>query len=241
MALITAAKVISIALTNKNVDTYLVKDSFIEIAELNFIKPAIGERLYEDITDEKNAGAVWSYTKNNCAVTSGSTTITCSASTSIKVGDFVSGVGLPVRADGDGNGMNRVLTVDTPGAVTSFTINGTPTAGDGVTAITLTFKKPNGKLAEDYIEDYLAFCVKFEKLPDMTYNTTSQGVVENVADFTVPVDAKKLSFLRNETYKKSETYLRKMTDFLCENNTSFPNYVDENLGGVSKKNGIILY
>ena len=75
----------------------------------------------------------------------------------------------------------------------------------------------------------------------MTYNTTSQGVVENVANFTVPVDSKKLSFLRNETYKKSETYLSKMTEFLDDNSEAFPDYFNENAGGVSKKNGIILY
>lgn len=241
MALITATKVISTALTNKNVDTYLIKDTFIEIAELNFIKPAVGEKLYRLITQEKSNGTVWSYTKNNCIVTSGSKTITCSSSTSIKVGDFISGVGIPIGKD-DGNGrLCRVVTVDAPGAVTSFTIDGTPTAGDGATGITLSFKTPNGKLVEDYIENYLAFCVKFEMLPDMTYNTTSQGVVENVADFTMPVDAKKLSFLRNETYKKSEVYLLKMEEFLSDNNESFPDYVNENLGGVSKKNGIILY
>ena len=238
MALITAAKVISTALTNKNVDTYLIKDSFIEIAELNFIKPAIGERLYETIVDEKNASVIWT-TTHDCVLTLDSKTITCASSTTIKVGDFISGVGLPIRSDIYGDGLNRVLTVNTPGAVTSFTVSGAVTIAGS--PIVITFNRPNGKLVNDYIENYLAFCVKFEILPDMTYNTTSQGVVENVADFTVPVDAKKLSFLRNETYKKSETYLLKMTDFLCENNQSFPHYINENLGGVSKKNGIILY
>jgi|TARA_R100000482_G_scaffold124933_2_gene80072 hypothetical protein len=241
MALITAAKVISKALTNQNVDTHLIKDSFIEIAELNFIKPAIGEDLYRLINEEKNNGTVWSYTKNDCIVTSDSKTITCSASTSIKVGDFISGTGIPLGKDNGDGELCRVETVNVPGAVTSFTISGTPTAGDGATGIPLYFKTPNGKLVEDYIENYLAFCVKFEILPDMTYNTTSQGVVENVADFTVPVDSKKLSFLRNETYKKSETYLLKMTQFLDDNSEAFPDYCNENLGGVSKKNGIILY
>ncbi len=172
-------------------------------------------------------------------VTSGSTTILCLPNSFIKVGDFVTGNEIPVNADGDGNGLCKVETVDTPGAVTSFTISGTPTATN--TTASLTIRRPNGVLKEDFIVNYLAFCVKFEILPDMTYNTTSQGVVENVADFTLPVSEKKLSFLRQETFKKSETFLRVMHDFLCENESSFPDYCNENAGGVSKKNGIIIY
>ena len=78
-------------------------------------------------------------------------------------------------------------------------------------------------------------------MPDMSYNTTSQGVVENVAEFTMPVDSKKLNFLRNETFKKSDTYSRRMTRFLINNSKAYPDYIDELAGGVSKLNGIILY
>jgi hypothetical protein len=236
MALITATQIINTAFTNKNTDPYLCKDSFIEIAELNFIKPSIGKKLYNKINDDINSSVVWSDIQP-CGVTLGSTTITCAANSFIKVGDFVSGIGLPIL-DNDDCGLNKILTVNVPGAVTSFTVSGKAIVTNAAT--TLTFDRPNGKL-HNYIKDYLSFCVKFEMLPDMTYNTTSQGVVENVADFTVPVNAKKLSFLRSETYKKSETLLLKMTNFLSDNLSSFPDYCNENAGGVSKKNGIILY
>jgi hypothetical protein len=239
MALITATQAINIAFTNKNTDTYLIKPSFIQIAELNHIQPNIGEKLYELISNEFNASTVWTNVNAACIVTSGSTTITTVADTFIKVGDFVTGIELPVNADSEGKGLCKVETVDTPGAVTSFTISGTPTATNATAS--LTFRRPNGVLKEDYIENYLAFCVKFEILPDMTYNTTSQGVVENVADFTLPVSQKKLSFLRNETFKKAETYLRFMHDFICENQEVYPDYCNPNAGGVSKKHGIIIY
>lgn len=357
MALITATQVINLAFTNKNTDTYLIKPAFIEIAELNHIKPNIGEKLYETISNEVNAGTVWSNTANTdyiitcvddvagslhheyitlysandaakyavyidifggapmatppgydgviaadatawgagstaasialvmhnninahpdfpgaCSVngdeltissginaitepnmettgftivgggyniTSGSTTVTCFADSFIQVGDFVTGTGIPVNADSDSGGLCKVETVDTPGAVTSFTISGTATATNS--AASLTFRRPNGKLKEDFIVNYLAFCVKFEVMPDMTYNTTSQGVVENVADFTLPVSSKKLLFLRQETFKKAETYLRLMHDFICENQASYPDFCNPNAGGVSKKHGIIIY
>ena len=353
MALITATQVINTAFTNKNTDTYLVKPAFIEIAELNHVRPNIGEKLYELISNEVNASTPWTHNGGsfivkcvadvlgslhhtyitiynsdnskkyaayididgsgtwvtpagydgfivvNCTATgqgstaidvgtamtlainaevdftatfdavdqvtisgganvttpdmgatgftlvgdynivSGSNTITCSANSFIKVGDFVTGVGIPVNADSEGKGLCKVETVDIPGAVTSFTISGTPTATNATAFLIL--RRPNGVLKEDFIVNYLAFCVKFEIMPDMTYNTTSQGVVENVADFTLPVSQKKLSFLRQETFKKSETYLRSMSDFICENQEVYPDYCNPNAGGVSKKHGIIIY
>jgi len=174
-------------------------------------------------------------------VTAGSNIITCSANSFIKVGDFVSGADIPLREDGTDScrGFNTVLTVDVPGAVTSITISGTPTVTNVVSNV--LFQRPNGKLVNSYIRDYLAFCVRFEMIPDMAYNSTSQGLVESSGEFSLPVDAKTLGFMRTETYKKSETYLRKMKDFLKENSISYPLYCDDNAGGVSKLNGIILY
>ena len=241
MALITPTQVINTAFTNKNTDQYLIKPAFIQIAELNHIQPNIGEDLYELISNEVNAGTVFTSTiAGTCVVTSGSTTINLGAADSfIKVGDFVTGTEIPINADSDSKGFCKVETVDVPGAVTSFTISGTPTTTNATASV--TFTRPNGKLLNEYIIPYLAFCVKFEVMPDMTYNTTSQGVVENVADFTLPVGEKKLNFLRNETYKKAETYLRRMTDFICENESAYPDYCNPNSGGVSKKLGIIIY
>jgi hypothetical protein len=358
MALITPTQVIDIAFTNKNTDKYLVKPAFIEIAELNFIQPVVGEELFQKLKDDSDNGVALSsspivtslitpqaaytalhhkyftiYSQDNAIkfavyfqvtstdvmgippnyddvipvdlsatgasstkaevaaaihtaingnpnftsvmsgtdavrmtvptgatepsnktttsisfslggdfnITSGSSTITCTANDYIQVGDFVSGEGLPIREDGTGSckPFNVVKTVNTPGAVTSFTVSGTPIATNA--AADLRFQRPNGKLINDYIVNYLAFCVKFEMLPDISYNTTSQGIVENVGEFTMPVDAKKLNFLRNETFKKSESYSRKMIKFLEDNDASYPDYCNEKEGGVSKKNGIILY
>lgn len=49
MALITAAEVINLTFTHKSTDTYLIKDSFISLAEIDFIKPMLGEDLYNTI------------------------------------------------------------------------------------------------------------------------------------------------------------------------------------------------
>tara|TARA_R110000737_G_scaffold212508_1_gene229897 strand:+ start:174 stop:1274 length:1101 start_codon:yes stop_codon:yes gene_type:complete len=178
---------------------------------------------------------------SNFTVVSGSPIVTCSANSFISVGDFVSGNNIPLREDGTGScrAFNTVLTVDTPGAVTSFTISGTPQSSNAFSSI--LFQKPNGKLVDDYIRNYLAFCVRFEMIPDMAYNTTSQGLVESTSSFSLPVDAKTLGFMRTETYKKSDTYLRKMKEFLLDNPLSYPLYCNDTEGKVSKLNGIILY
>jgi len=159
MPLITKSEVISRCITNANFDTHLIKDTFIEIAELNHVKPFLGEDLYDACV-----------------------------------------------------------------------------AGGYVT------------LVNDYIKNYLAFCVKFEILPDITYNTTSQGVVDNLADFTSPVDPSKLNYLRQETYKKAETYKKKMEKYLDDNITLYPEWKGCNGcdnktkgGNVSKRHGIITY
>jgi hypothetical protein len=158
MALITKAEVVDRAMTNANFDTHLIKDTFIEIAELNHVKPFLGCDLYEAVSG----------------------------------GQYVT-------------------------------------------------------LVNEYIKDYLAFCVKFEILPDITYNTTSQGVVDNLADFTSPVNEKKLNYLRQETYKKAETFKKKMERYLDDNNTLYPEWTGcgncggGNNGTVSKRHGIITY
>lgn len=52
MALITATQVIDIAFTNSSTDTALVRDSLINVAELQYIKPALGKELYDLLVSE---------------------------------------------------------------------------------------------------------------------------------------------------------------------------------------------
>lgn len=248
MALITPKQVIDTAFTNKNTDKYLVKPAFVEIAELNFIQPAIGEKLYEQISEEVNNNVQYTWIDVDCVTTAGDVSVVLSTPVShIQVNDFVTSVDLPLYEDSNNTdgaccrGFNKVVSVNTnvAGLVTAFKVSGAAKTTNGFSKMKL--RRPNGVLLEDYIQKYLAFGVKFEMMPDMSYNTTSQGVVENVADFTMPVDSKKLNFLRNETFKKSDTYLRRMTEFLNENDEAYPDYCNDNKGGVSKLNGIILY
>ena len=74
----------------------------------------------------------------------------------------------------------------------------------------------------------------------MTYNSTSQGIVENIADFTTPVNSKKLSFLRNEIYKQAQTYKRLLVEFIQQEDNNYPLYIPDD-DKTTKRSGIIMY
>ncbi len=241
--LITASEVISKAFTNSNTDTTLIKDGFIEIAQYNQLKPIIGEDLYNKIISEKNEGVTWKSTIGVDTTTGSANLVSNPGSnfTSDMVNWYVQGTGVPLFKDGytsssdENNHYTKVITfTDTSNIVlnASATLTNAP--------VSLTFYSPIGYLVEKYILDFLAFAVKFEVLPDMTYNSTSQGIVENVADFTTPVDGKKLSFLRTEILKQAETYKRRMIHFLCQEDLNYPLYEPDDDFTV-KRSGLIMY
>lgn len=55
MALITAQQVIDYSFTNANTKATLIKDAYIFAAEHDYLKPAIGEDLYNAIVTEKDS------------------------------------------------------------------------------------------------------------------------------------------------------------------------------------------
>lgn len=55
MALITAAQVIELSFTHQSFDTTLIKAAYITMAELDFIKPVLGEDLYNLIAADPSA------------------------------------------------------------------------------------------------------------------------------------------------------------------------------------------
>lgn len=235
--LITASEVISKAFTNSNTDTALIKESFIEIAQYNHLKPVIGEDLYNKLMSIVNSGNAYKFVKS-CTITSGSATVTSSAQFgSIEKDFYAEGTGIPMFKDGystdENNHYTKVVTV-----TDSSTITLNATANANYTIITIY--TPEGYLIDKFIKNLLAFAVKFEALPDMTYNSTSQGIVENMADFTTPVDGKKLSFLRNEIYKQAQTYKRRMVEFLHQEDLNYPLYEPDD-ESTTKRSGIIMY
>ena len=113
------------------------------------------------------------------------------AFTSGAKGWYAEGTGIPLFKDGyTDNEDNHYTKIDVFTDSSNITLNATANA-DGTS---ITLYSPEGYLIEKLIKNLLAFAIKFEALPDMTYNSTSQGIVENIADFTTPVNSKKLIF-----------------------------------------------
>ena len=235
--LITASEVISIAFTNANTDRYIIKDSFIEIAQYNHLRPVIGEDLYNKIISIKNSGVAYKFVKS-CSINTGSATVTSSAQFgSIQKNFYAEGTGIPLFKDGyKDNEDNHYTKVSTVTDSSTITLNATATALGSI----ITLYSPEGYLIEKLIKNLLAFAVKFEALPDMTYNSTSQGIVENIADFTTPVNSKKLSFLRNEIYKQAQTYKRLLVEFIQQEDNNYPLYIPDD-DKTTKRSGIIMY
>ena len=244
--LITASEVISKAFTNSNTDTSLIKDSFIEIAQYNHLRPVIGEDLYNKIISEKATGeedsdtaGLWKSTASVACVNQSVNLTGGSVLVDAAVGYYVEGNSIPLFKEGyttDENNHYTKLVVKTNNSSGAMNAKYQGLSG----TINLTFWSPIGYLVEKHIKDFLAFAVKFEVLPDMTYNSTSQGIVENVADFTTPVNSKKLSFLRNEIYKQAQSYKRRMVEFIENEENNYPLYIKDD-ESTTKRSGIIMY
>jgi hypothetical protein len=56
--LITATEIVQLAFTNENVDTFALKDTFIEIAQEEHILPILGKDLYNEIVDQNNTATL---------------------------------------------------------------------------------------------------------------------------------------------------------------------------------------
>ena len=236
--LITASEVISKAFTNSNTDTALIKDSFIEIAQYNHLRPVLGEDLYNKLMSEKSASVVCTITASSATVADSQDVTSTAAFTSGAKNWYVEGTNIPLFKDGyTDNEDNHLTKITTFTSSSAITLNASATASGSPV---LSLYSPEGYLVEKYIKDLLAFAVKFEALPDMTYNSTSQGIVENIADFTTPVNSKKLSFLRNEIYKQAQTYKRRMVEFIRQEDLNYPLYIEDD-ESTTKRSGIIMY
>ena len=113
-----------ITFTNENSDEFCVKvdkgQSFILCADLT--------GGLADIFDANQKALL--FTDSTCDTSSGAFTVTCDASAQIKVGQPISGTGVDTGA--------TVATVNTPGAVTSFTMSVVATSSQTNTTVSFT-------------------------------------------------------------------------------------------------------
>ena len=102
----------------------------------------------------------------------------------------------------------------------------------------------NQELVDDFVKPCLAYYVKAENLPDMSFNTTSKGPVTIDDEFTSPITDRQRSILIKKTLDIANALRDEMVRFLedDDNIDKYPDYLPSaNIGKkVSNFGGIVL-
>jgi hypothetical protein len=104
----------------------------------------------------------------------------------------------------------------------------------------------NQELMDDYLEEALAWFVRFEVINDVQSNTTSSGIVHNLDEFARTIDDSDFNAFKQDTYRKAEIFAKDMEDFLNGSDQSgmFPTYEANKPSSMSdtyKNHGMIFY
>jgi hypothetical protein len=79
-------------------------------------------------------------------------------------------------------------------------------------------------LVNDYISDALSHFAFYEALPFMHYKIMNKAVVLKNSDNSSPVTREELQDLRNDILDTAEWYRKRLIDYICNNESSFPEY-----------------
>lgn len=79
-------------------------------------------------------------------------------------------------------------------------------------------------LVDDYIQDALVHWTLFECLPFLGYKIMNKDIVRKNSENSQSASIEDINFLRNLVQATAEWYTERLIDYLCENNTLFPEY-----------------
>ena len=117
----------------------------------------------------------------------------------------------------------------------------------------LKLQHNNGTLTADnqtfmtyYLEDCLAWFVRFEVVNDIMNNITSSGVVHNLDEFSRVIDDNDYNMFKQDTYRKAEIFAEDMMDYLNgdDQDGMFTTYEDnkpKSMSDTYKNHGMIFY
>jgi hypothetical protein len=92
-----------------------------------------------------------------------------------------------------------------------------------------TLADPYLKLVNDYIQDALVHWTLYEAIPFLGYKIMNKDIVRQTSETSQTAPLDELNFLRNTVMNTAEWYTERLIDYLCENNTLFPEY-NQNTG-----------
>lgn len=84
------------------------------------------------------------------------------------------------------------------------------------------------------MDDYIRPCLKYYTLAEVLYVVsfpiTNKGVVRRDGDHSTNADKGHVDLLKNEHINRAEWYAQRLIDYLCENDTNYPNYRNPGTG-----------
>jgi hypothetical protein len=83
-------------------------------------------------------------------------------------------------------------------------------------------------LLDEYVQKCLVEWVIYEGLPFFNYKITNKAVSKKDSDNSSPSDLDEIKYLRNNVRDTSEYYSQRITDYLCANQSDFPEYTSNN-------------
>ena len=108
-----------------------------------------------------------------------------------------------------------------------------------------TLTTANQTLMDDFLIRCLCWFVRFEVINEVQSNSTSAGIVHNIDEFGTIIDPAELNAYKQDTYRKSEIYLKDMLDYMNDDDQSgdYPTYESNKPcnNNVYKNHGIIMY
>ena len=108
-----------------------------------------------------------------------------------------------------------------------------------------TLTTANQTLMDDFLVRCLCWFVRFEVINEVQSNSSSMGIVHNIDEFSTIIDPAELNAYKQDTYRKSEIYLKDMLDYMNDDdqNGLYPTYESNKPcnDNVYKNHGIIMY
>jgi hypothetical protein len=85
-------------------------------------------------------------------------------------------------------------------------------------------------LKDEYIKPVVLYWTMYDLLPHLKVKIDNGGIVERTSDTTTPAGQTDVNRIRDDYFEKAQFAMRRMVDFICHNQSSFPEYStnDEN-------------
>lgn len=95
---------------------------------------------------------------------------------------------------------------------------------DAVANSTLTTAEEN--LIRNYIQSMVAEYVVYEALPFLNYKATNKAISKESSEFSQASDLDEIKYLRSNIKDMAEFLSKRLSKYLCDNQSDFPEYQD---------------